>query len=340
MIEELREALKRRLTTQKGYASSYTIERQIMALLVLKYLCDQGQESYPELIKNGNIEHWSYTIDEYIFIVNNLLTSFLALIQYENLEDLVKEYLNSHKLRPNIINKEAPKLAICSSFTEATYDILGNTIYIIDKFNTSTNGLFSFKFYDLVLGNNNQYLSYDKIDFTNYNYLYFYNHHIKYYFIRNNENDGFDLINSILHKNSQIEILLDTDYSKISVIKNASLMLDKIAKIILFNDNTAYIYFNNLAKDKISIINWSNDDITKLDQIMKLNRKQKDVLVKVTPKEIRENNYRIGFKLYETRLENENKSINELVDENTALVNRLANLNKDIELELNQLINR
>lgn len=88
MIEELREALKRRLTTQKGYASSYTIERQIMALLVLKYLCDQGQESYPELIKKGNIEHWSYTIDEYIFIVNNLLTSFLALIQYENLKKL------------------------------------------------------------------------------------------------------------------------------------------------------------------------------------------------------------------------------------------------------------
>ena len=78
----------------------------------------------------------------------------------------------------------------------------------------------------------------------------------------------------------------------------------------------------------------------KLEQIIKLNRKQKDVLVKVTPEDIRQNNYRLGFKLYQTEMKGENKSINELVDENTKLVDLLANINQDIELELNKLINK
>ena len=340
MIADLEEALRKKLKAQKVYPASYTIEKQLISLLILKYLCEQNKESYSQLIKKGILEKWTYQIDELTIIVSNLHTSLLALIQYENLEDLVREYLDTKKLEPNIFNKDAKKLAICSHFSKKTYDILGNTTYIIDKLNPSTRGIFYFKFFDLVLGNNNQYLKYDKIDFNDYNYLYVYDYNAKFNFIRNNENDALDLIWHILWHNSHLEIVLDTNYSKIAVMKNASFMLHNITKIILCNDDTVYIYFHKLAKDKISIINWQNQSLEKLEQIIKLNRQQKDVLVKVTPEEIKENNYRIGFKLYQTEIKEENKSINELVDENTKLVNKLASINKNIELELNKLINR
>ncbi len=340
MITDLEEAIRKKLKSQNGYAASYSIERQLIALLVLKYLCDQGKESYPDLIKKGILKSWSYKIDEYAIFANNIPTNLLALIQYENLEDLVQEYLKQKKSRLNIVNKGLPKLAFCSHFNKETYDPTGNTTYIINKFNVSISGLFNFKFFDLILGNNNQYLLYDQINFANYNYVYVYDRKAKFNFIHDNENSTFDLVWRLLKKNANMEVILDTDYSKVAVIKNALYLLNKIAKIILFNDDTTYVYFNNLTKDTISIINCSNASMDKLEQIIKLNRKQKDVLVKVTPEDIRQNNYRLGFKLYQTEMKGENKSINELVDENTKLVDLLANINQDIELELNKLINK
>ena len=77
------------------------------------------------------------------------------------------------------------------------------------------------------------------------------------------------------------------------------------------------ILFNNEINKEISIINYDNiKDLNKLHSIIKNNRKQKDILVKTNYDELRENNLRIGFNLYQLEKDNEIRDINKIVDEN------------------------
>ncbi len=80
--------------------------------------------------------------------------------------------------------------------------------------------------------------------------------------------------------------------------------------------------------------------LDKLFDIIKSNRKIKDVLIKTNENEIRSNNCRIGFRLYQMNLETKNRGINDIVDQNTLLINRLSNINKRVEVEIDKLFNR
>ena len=53
-----------------------------------------------------------------------------------------------------------------------------------------------------------------------------------------------------------------------------------------------------------------------------------------------DNNYRIGFHLYELEKTNKIKDINKIVDENTNYLKRLNIINEKVEKEINKLINR
>jgi len=116
-----------------------------------------------------------------------------------------------------------------------------------------------------------------------------------------------------------------------------------MSKVLLFDEANTFVYYENKKDDKVSIINYNKDKINsleKLNKIIEINRKQKDILVKTTIEDIKNNCYRIGFRLYQEASVDSTRNINEIVDENTRLIDRLARLNNEIEQEINKLINR
>ena len=113
-------------------------------------------------------------------------------------------------------------------------------------------------------------------------------------------------------------------------------------KTIVLDNSKAYIAFKKPIEDhQVTIINTDKiKDKTKLPSIIKNNRKQKDILIKINTSDIRRNNYRIGFNLYKLEKTNVIKDINNIVDENTRYLDRLNNINVMVQREINKLLNR
>ena len=143
-------------------------------------------------------------------------------------------------------------------------------------------------------------------------------------------------LNIIRNKN----VVLYTTYHKISNFSEGRIDAKYLNKIIIDHADTIML-FSYDTNDEISII--STDKITdrsKIDSIIKNNRKQKDVLIKITHQTLKENNLRIGFKLYQLENNAKLKDINKIVDENTRYLEKLNRINEKVEREINILLNR
>ena len=351
MINDLRDEIKRQIEKKNNFSIGYRIE--LIGLLVLKYACDTFGMSYEMVIKADSLEDILFPEKnfEYKSLCNINHFNLLTHIQYEKIEDLVKEYLGSDDIGINIFNNNSKKVCIISNINasifelyKGVYDINGNTTYVTDKFHSSRYVDCVFKFYDKVLGINNQYMEYDKISFKDYDYLYVYDGNPTYRFIKNSDNVGLyrtfiDLFNS----NKNLKIILHTNFRKISNLTDTRFIIDYISKILFYDDKNTFVYYEKKDDETVSIIDYNKDKIKSLDKLFEIidnNRKQKDVLVKTTGNDIKKNCYRIGFRLYQDGVKENIKSINEIVDENTRLINRLSSINRIIEQEINKFINR
>lgn len=350
MINNLREEITRQIEKEYKYISKLKVENTILELLILKYYCDNQKLSYQELIKKDSVEEIKIptkNIEVIIPVIKN--TKLLNIIQYENIKDLITEYINDKTLGINIINSNDKKICLAKNLNNTysrIYDITGNTTYLFDNTDNHKFDIAIYEFFDLILDNDNKYLNYS--DFSNesyqeYKYVYIYDHLPKYRFIKYSETDPYDKINKILHKNNNLQVILQTNYKKISNIKDSMYVMKYMSKVLLCDDTTCFIYYEKKIDDKVSIINYDKDKIKSLDklfEIIKNNRKQKDILVKITTDDIRNNRYRIGFRLYQSGIEESIRNINEIVDENTRLIKKLSDINNEIEEEINNLINR
>ena len=349
MLDNLKEEIKKVLTREYKYISDSNVKRHLIGLFALRYCYDKDKFNYEDLIKEENykkiLENTNDTDLKILLsrLMNlNILKLFIH-IQYENLQELVKEYLKSDNIGIKIINKTQEKLCISNKFDEFIYDIKGNTTYVIDTYNIPKYDIAVFKLFDKILEIENKYEQYNNISLDNYEHVYLYNNTPKYRFLKESDNDHYKIIRELLHKNPKLKIYLHTDYKKISNLKDARYIIEYMSKVILFDELNTFVYCETKEEDKISIINYNKDKINSLDklfQIIENDRKQKDILVKITEKDIKDNHYRIGFKLYQTGIEKNVRDINEIVDENTRLIDRLTRINSEIEEEINKLINR
>ena len=123
--------------------------------------------------------------------------------------------------------------------------------------------------------------------------------------------------------------------------------LDNDSLVEFYYDHIKYVYkidhhyFVEMT-GKVEL-DYDKSKIKSLDRLYEIidnNRRMKDVLTKTTIKNIKENHFRIGFRLYQNKLVNDIRNINEIVDENTRLLSRLNSLNSDIAKEIDKLINR
>lgn len=344
MLNELINELRRQIEKESKYIVDFRLKKNLLGLFVLKYYCDIKELSYEELIKQNQVNDISFPIDTFeykMFTFDN--TRLLALIQYENLQDLIKEYLSNSDIGINIIDKDIKKICISSNLDKSLYDSTGNTTYVIDKLDISRYDIESFKFFDKVLEINNKYVKYEELMFDEYNYVYLYDNIPRYRFIKNSDNDVYDVIRKIIYKNDKLRIILHTDYKKIANLKESRFIIKYMSKVLLLEDGNAFVYYEKKEDDKVSIINYDKNKIKSLSrllEIMENNRKLKDILVKTTVADIEKNYYRIGFRLYQKGIEESIRNINEIADENTNLINKLSDINKSIEQEINKLINR
>lgn len=343
MINNLKDEIRNEILKETKYVSEHRVDTNLIYLLALKYYCDKSLLSYEQLIKETTEENINIEEDFIITKSDKLrILKLLPLIQYENLQELVKDYLKTNKIGINLIDNSHKKICLCNRIKKFIYDMTGNTTYIIDKFDLDKEEIIIFQFFDKALNLDNKYSKYEDIIFENYHYVYIYDDTPKYRFIKENSNDIYPLIRQILKKNNDLKIILHTDYKKISNIKQSRLIMKYMSKVLL-DEETAFIFYEKKDNNKVSIINYNKDKIYSFDKLLQIidnDRKQKDILVKTTTEDIINNHYRIGFKLYQSSIIEKARNINEIVDENTKLIEELSTINKRIEQEINKLINR
>ena len=168
MINDLKEEIKKQLSKEYKYVSNYMIESNLLNLLVLKYYCDTSNLKYENLISIENEKTKEIELpDDPLLkkIINVKFTKLLSHIRYENIQELIKEYLYHEDITLNIINSKEKKVCIPSAFSNSLYDLDGNTTYVIDYFKITPYEISKFQFFDKVLNNHNEYL----IMYTNEN---------------------------------------------------------------------------------------------------------------------------------------------------------------------------
>jgi len=308
----------------------------------IKYLIEKGTYKYEDIL----IEEHLIEIDKEITRINKYwlrdekIYIHRLLKDYKDItsKELLIKYLDSLNSPIRFNDNKEESIFIVGLYRLAVlfYDRFGNTTYV----NSNKNVIACFdqyKLFDEILGVNNKYMLLDDVKVDNYKYLYIYDSTPRY---RSNRYDNeYTIIDKYIDKIDNI--ILYTNYNKINNVRACKDLL-KYMKTIILDNSRAIIIFNKDINDKISIINYDSNKISKdkVLSIVKNNRKQKDVLTKTSLDEIRKNNYRIGFNLYQLENNNKVKDINKIVDENTAYLEQLNRINKIVETEINKLMNK
>ena len=333
MINELIEEIKTITNKNKTVLNQ---EITFIAYLIhLKYLCEENIYSFEEVISNDNLYPLNKEIERIIKYSNNKLLINRLLLNIKNItsKDLLLEILN-YLNKPIYLHEDNDNIAYFNieSNLYNYYNSKGNSTYIMkikEYYET-------FKIFDKILNINNNYILLNDLNNYNYDYIYIYDNTLR--FSKSSDN-LLETINKFL--NISKNIILIARYNKISNFREGR-FLTRFIKLILLDNKKAIIHFKkNKDNDEVSIINVDNiKDKNKIINIIKNNRKLKNILIKITYQDIRNNNYRIGFNLYQLEKTNKVKDINKIVDDNTKYLEKLNKINQIVEIEINKLLNR
>lgn len=309
-------------------------------LIHLKYLCEENIYSFDDVIANDQL--YPLTKETQRFIKHNSNTKLpinriLLSVKHMSSKELLLAYLE-YLDKPLYLHDDNERTAYLNieSNIYSYYNKDGNSTYIMrimDYYDT-------FKVFDKILGIDNKYISIKDIenDLDNYHYDYIYIYDNSFRFSKYSDN-LLDTIDKFFHITSNIVLM--ARYSKISNFREGRFLSRNIKTIVLDNKQAIMHFQKKKDNDQIVIINTDNiKDKRKLLSIIKNNRIQKDVLIKITLQDLRDNNYRIGFNLYNLEKANKIKDINKIVDENTEYLERLNRINQTVEIEINRLLNR
>ncbi len=338
MINNLIEKIKDELRKNKVPCMHSIVFHVLYEILSLKHLCDEKKISYDEIMKIDKLASLNLEDENLSFLLDINYKRLLHELQYESLIEIIKEYVsNKNNIFNELIFSNKKRIVLVDRYTANFfyYDLKGNTIYII---NDNYNPLYPiFMLFDKVLKINNEYKKINEIDLSNYEELHYFNMLSKYSSFSLDE-DGLENICNYVKLG--LRVILHTNYHCINNYKNGRFTLKYLKNIIFLPLDKSILIYEKKDNDDISIINFNDEDLEKLKKIIISNRKMKDVLIKVNSKDIRLNNYRLGFRLYQLEYENKNKTINEIVDYNTRLIAKLERINEIVEKEINYLINR
>lgn len=335
MIKKLLEEINEVLTKYRVHIGNNI---SYMAYLIhLKYLCEVGVYQFEDVISNDMLYPLNKETQRMIKYNNAKLPINRLLLNMKNSssKDLLLELLDSLD-NPIYLHDDNQKIAYLNieSNLYDYYNQKGNATYIMRL----PEYYEIFKIFDKILNINNTYISLKDLESNNnqYDYIYLYDNTLRFSKLNDSLLERIDHLRSYTN-----HIVLIARYSKISNFREGR-FLTRFIKTIILDNKQAIIHFQKDSNDdEITIINSDNiKDKKKLLNIIKNNKRKKDVLLKVTTQDIRNNNYRIGFNLYQLEKTNKIKDINKIVDENTEYLERLNSINQIVEAEINKLLNR
>ena len=335
MVEDIKTLFR----SSNRFITNDILNSIISYIIIIKYLCETGELKYEDVINSNEIYDVAYSFNfiKHIIEKNNIpINSFF--IKYKDIKakDLLIEFLSSID-KPLTFNNDKDNVLYMgiSHLLFSFYNDKGTGTYFIENnVNEKIDYYKSFKYFDKILGINNKYLKENEIDYLDYKYLYIYNDMPKFR-LNKNDNEYLRIRKYIMTIDN---IVLYTNYNNIRNFSDGKYVSEYINKIIL-NNRKAILLFNKSNNDEISIINW-NTDMNDIHKVIDNNRKQKGVLVKIKHSDLKENNFRIGFNLYELEKKDEIKDINSIVDENTEYLKELNLINDSVEREIDMLLNR
>lgn len=339
MINELISKIRIEFHNNKKLPIIDSVYQVLYDVLVLKYLCDNKKLSYDEIMNIDDVSKLNISFDGVNLSSLINYKKLLHEIQYENLENMIIEFINLKSQKYSNISITSNKKIIyfeSYSYNDFFYDLDGKSTYIL---NENRNYIFYlFQLFDRILQINNEYKKLIDINFDNYEELHFYCTRPSF----NSsllDNRVFDKI--VDYVNHNLRVFLYTNYNRVNNYKNGTITLKYLKNIIFRPLDITVLIYEKKDNDEISIINYdSYDDLDKLKNIIRNNRLKKNVLIKVSSKDIYKNNYRLGFRLYQLEYDNKNRTINEIVDYNSHLITRLERINEVVEKEINMLINK
>ena len=333
MINKLIEKIYNEVKSNNQFPIYNTTYNVLYEVLSLKYLCNKKVLNYDKIMNIDNLESINLNDENLKFKSKVNYKKLLHEIQYENLEEIIKEYITYQNNLCNILSDSNKKLIYLNIylFDGFYYDLSGNSTYIYKYSHDNTKYLL-FKLFDNILKINNEYKKINEIELSKYDELHYVGLIMK-------DDEIFNKIYNYIE--NDLKVICYTKYHCISNYRKGRFSLRYLNNVIFLPNNKSILIYAKKNNNEISIINY-NDNINfeKLKKIIINNRKTKDILIKVSLTDIRKNNYRLGFRLYQLEYENKNKTINEIVDENTRLIERLERINEVVENEINFLINK
>ena len=351
MINDLRNDLTNIFRNSKAYLSMIVKERLVVYIIYLKYLCEINKLEYEKVIHSDEIYddknlYYSpiYTSKINFQSINSLIRNFTNV----NAKDMLMELINERN-DSNFYSVKGKKIIDTYGISNyydsddiSIYDIDGKTTYVVSDKNA--NLMEYYKRFDKILGVTNKYLEKDEIDFKKYDNLCVFVTGPKY--VNNDDGvlfkyiyDTAKIINvSLYSKYSRFSRFTLNGYSKDSEYRFLARFLAHHIKTVLIKDDNMIIMFTKEINE-ISIINCNNLNKDEIENIIIKNRKQKDVLVKTNYDELSKNGYRIGFNLYQKKIDDNEIDINKIVDENTNYLEELNKINEIVERETNEIFN-
>ena len=258
MINNLLEKIYNELKNNHQVLISDATYMVLYEILSLKYLSDQKKLSFDDIMNLDDLSTLNLDDEHLSFKQKVNYKKLLHEIQYENLEEIIKEYVNYQNLMIDLISNSNKRLVYLEPywFDGFYYDLSGNSTYIY-KYNHDNVRYLMFKLFDTVLNLNNQYKKINEIDLSEYDEF----HYIETRKSFVNEKIYDEFINYI---NNGVKVIYYTNYRCVNNYRKGRMTLRYLKDIIFLPNNQAILKYEKKDNLEISLINYNENDFEKL----------------------------------------------------------------------------
>lgn len=341
--KEIRESRKAK------YISDAEVKKVYLILVYLKFLCDKYPNNYSYDDNYDDIFFENLNNEKDIDIKNKIsglnVNKLINYLRYENLEQLVndlkEEYKQEEKIGKLLLKKEDKILFISTRNYKIDYLNSNNCDYLtkLDNYEIKSDYTYD-KILDQLFNLNNQYIS-DITKISNYNVIYILDKEPIYRYRMQNIDIMGMVDRFVRNKDFNGKVILKTRYAKVSILRERYLISNHLSKVILDSNKNiedTYLEFTNVnKKEDISIVLHDSKKELDYQKIIDMDEPNDEYLIKISPQDIINNNYRIGFSLYTSVEQEKVTNITALITENRNIIDTIKKLDSDISEEFDKI---
>ena len=306
-------------------------------LLYVKYLIEENNLDFMKII-NGDLDSLLPYLED---VSNYFVKNFIEYRHYEVLKKMIFDdyYIKTYQDRILDAYLDSNKKYLLISTASVPYINKENIDVCLRVSSKSIHPFFErYQLLDRIIGINRKYCNeYKDIKIKDYDEIILINDR--------NFIDFGDLSRNKVKMNS--DVFMICNYSDISRYKSnnrlfSDLELKSRVNSIYIDNDKAYVRYHKYEPDnkdkKINIKNLSDVKDDNLSSILNKDEEIEDISIYVSPDDIINNHYRIGFKSYNNKDILKYEDIIKVVDQNERIINKIRELDDIIVKEINKLI--